>query len=408
MKARKWFRCFGINFRPIFYVLAVMVILGFARFLVVTRVDRRQGLKNKIAVTAGDTLRQQKPGSQRWLDKMLTGRWVPTKYTSQEMDELENFHKRAWKHHKIPVSLQREDKKCGNVSFPNLFWFRAVCDPRGGTPCCMNSFCVDKPVQECQCPECYDLRQPVHAEFSKWEPQDAAVQLTPFTREREVCRVLQNKTVYFIGDSFMRQVYTSALAMLRDGKPRHVIKDTVPLVNVTNCDKYFRYLAPCGYFLILDSLECNGTTRLSMRHLYRVTEVDRLFKAVRELNGTVNSWLVVGIGIHNLYNMTAIRQAAIDPMLKLLQNSKWPKLIWMAAQSPGLLKTGSEKRQQSQAILDYNEKLKSIFGPLGIPIMNFFQLTKGVFSFDGAHYGKGLNDVKVNILLNFLQQETTT
>ncbi|CAL1548450.1 unnamed protein product [Lymnaea stagnalis] len=398
MIVKKGTRFLFLNLRPLFTVLTLFGICAFVRHWLILRKERTEGYHSG----------PQNNWAQRWLDRVTTGRWVARNYTAHEMDELETFIGRVWSYYKIPLTLQREDKKCGNLTFPGLGWFRALCDPKGATPCCMNGLCVNDSVQGCQCPECYDMRQRIHAELASWEPYDTTIQLTQFTSEKDVCRVLQNKTVYFIGDSFMRQLYTSVLAMLRDAKPRHVIRNDVPLVNVTNCDKYYRFIADCRGYIIEDTQECTGTTTLRMKTVYQVTGADVVLNAVRELNGTVDSWMVVGLGGHDYYNMTAVRQTLIDPILKMLKNSKWPKLIWMAAHSVGLLKSGTEKRQQTQALLDYNEKLASIFSFREIPVLNFFQLTKGIFSFDGAHYGKGVNDVKVKILLNFLQRENKT
>lgn len=38
----------------------------------------------------------------------------------------------------------------------------------------------------------------------------------------------------------------------------------------------------------------------------------------------------------------------------------------------------------------------------GIPIMEFYNLTNGVMSFDGTHYGPGVNYLKGQIFLNYL------
>lgn len=161
------------------------------------------------------------------LEQMLEGHWTVGNYTSQELEELEMFIRHTREYHTLPATLQRDDKKCGNLNFPNHQWHRAVCNPIGATSCCKNNVCVNETVQECACNECYDMRQSIHAEFAVWTPDNASCKLQQFKTEEDVCRVLQNKTVYFIGDSFMRQLYTSMLAVLRDKKPRHVLRDDI-------------------------------------------------------------------------------------------------------------------------------------------------------------------------------------
>lgn len=38
----------------------------------------------------------------------------------------------------------------------------------------------------------------------------------------------------------------------------------------------------------------------------------------------------------------------------------------------------------------------------GIPVLDFFEMTKTVFSLDGTHYGLGVNEVKAQVFLNYI------
>lgn len=93
------------------------------------------------------------------------------------------------------------------------------------------------------------------------------------------------------------------------------------------------------------------------------------------------------------------------PLLKQASQSMWPKIVWSATHAPGLLKTPRVKSQSTESILKYNEKIRSILDVVGIPVFDTFKLTNGTVSFDGVHYGRGVNLAKAQIFLNYLLGE---
>ena len=124
--------------------------------------------------------------------------------------------------HGLPVGLQRPDLQCGNVTFGPyspvmhpLLWYRALCDPEGATPCCFRNRCRNRTEGQCVCRDCYDLRQAVQAEHATWRPAGAGCG-TERLSVGQVCRVLEGATLYFIGDSFVRHVFTALLLAARD------------------------------------------------------------------------------------------------------------------------------------------------------------------------------------------------
>ncbi|CAL1541559.1 unnamed protein product [Lymnaea stagnalis] len=124
-------------------------------------------------------------------------------------------------------------------------------------------------------------------------------------------------------------------------------------------------------------------------------------KLLKALQGRNDSWFIVGVGSHYFFNFEQVRNNILTPLLK--ETSPWPRVLWMAAQAPGTLKTPLEKRQQTPALLSFNEKVKVTLAGSDVAILNYFQLTNGTVSYDGTHYGKGVNDAKLQVLLNYLQ-----
>ncbi|KAI8779357.1 hypothetical protein BgiBS90_020339 [Biomphalaria glabrata] len=95
----------------------------------------------------------------------------------------------------------------------------------------------------------------------------------------------------------------------------------------------------------------------------------------------------------------------IDPLLAELAQSDWPKLIWYEPHSDGLMKSPNVPAQLGPNRIIYNNKVKDYMDQHNVSVLRFFNLTRPVVSYDGSHYGKGVNDVKLQILLNYLLEE---
>ncbi len=116
--------------------------------------------------------------------------------------------------------------------------------------------------------------------------------------------------------------------------------------------------------------------------------------------------LILGLGIHENYNSGKTTRTFLAPLLKFMLQTQqiWPRVLWTGPHAPGLLKTPRIPQQNYQHVLKYNQVVNQYLDSWGIPVFDTFNLTNGVMSFDGAHYGLGLNNVKVQILLNYIQE----
>ena len=354
------------------------------------------------------------------LADMLDGEWHRlSDIHEQAMQDLKLFLHTSRSQHSLPYGLQRQDGRCGNVSFDelegrmnNLHWFRALCDPDGDTPCCYENSCVAKAVAECRCDSCYDMRQSIDAEFSEWKPRRPDCHVTRVQSPEAACHVLKNMTVYFIGDSFVRHLYISLLDLLRLHTSYGPIKRFTPpgIIITQGCNhtanKQYPYLQMCAKHIDRDVRECGGDVRLKFMEHIRAEHTNLTLKAVREIQGKENSFLFIGIGIHDDFNTTKIIKELVEPLLSLLKtSSSWPRVVWSAMHAPGLLKTPRVPSQNRQSILRYNRDLRQLLGVWGVPVFDTFNLTDGTTSFDGAHYGKGVNDVKAQVFLNYVLEQ---
>lgn len=136
---------------------------------------------------------------------------------------------------------------------------------------------------------------------------------------------------------------------------------------------------------------------------------------VRTLLGTRGSVIVLSSGIFFKCNATDVI-SRIEPAVNFLKdiynvntlklqkgNIIWPHIIYVTPDVPGLLKASKFAQNQSRdSCGSFVDELKPYLDAQGIPILDFRQLTTGVHSYDGTHYGYGVNMMKVQMLLNYL------
>ncbi|KAK0056230.1 hypothetical protein Bpfe_014317 [Biomphalaria pfeifferi] len=336
------------------------------------------------------------------MNRMVIGHWVKHKdYSKEEKALINDALRKTLMHNAMPPSLQNKDKRCGNVILATNPYFRALCEPEGETPCCFNYMCVNKTIEQCQGPWSLDVRQLVQAEFATWVPDDPKCTVVDMMSVEKACQVLQNVTIYFIGESLTRQLYISALGLLRDN-----LYETHVLINnstaARNCHIHYRYSPPCKSHILFDSIECNGTTRIRFRQLVSPDDASDMLSQLRELLDVPNSFYVLGFGFHNRFQAEPVITKVFNPIFQKLANATWPKFIWLATHMPTMLQTTTSYMQQPPEILAYNAALKTVLSAHNVPVMDWTQLTANVMGIDNLHYGKGVNDAKAVILLNIL------
>ena len=87
-------------------------------------------------------------------------------------------------------------------------------------------------------------------------------------------------------------------------------------------------------------------------------------------------------------------------------NRTWPKLVISGYHHFGLLKTDVQNQGLKRA-KDFNDRISEFVRPEGVAFLDYFSLTKGVYSTDGTHFGMGANMWKAKILLNYLLELRT-
>ncbi|BFY99604.1 hypothetical protein BsWGS_02643 [Bradybaena similaris] len=356
---------------------------------------------------------EMKPSCPNVLDNMVVGRWVQDRPNQTEMAAVVEFNRIIQAVHGIPQTLQRKDKRCGNVNMVGtgkrgVIPFRALCDPNGSTPCCFENKCVFKDIEQCRCKGCYDLRQKLHAELSTWIPANQSCKITTFVGEEDACYVLSDLTIYFIGDSFMEQLYNALLTIVRRNKVYGPLRKETAEDIVKRCHRHHALTNPCLPYIDVSPNECNNTTLLRKTGQWKSAFINEILTHVKSLQRQRDSIVILGIGFHDNFDVSVIENKVLKPLLLILAETPWPKLIWLSTHSPGLMLSPNYRPRQSEHVVRYNLKVNDILRRRGISVLDFFEMTKSVMSVDGAHYGLALNDLKAQVLLNYILEMRTS
>ncbi|XP_046563324.1 uncharacterized protein LOC124272214 [Haliotis rubra] len=341
------------------------------------------------------------------LSHLLNGNWETRPLTEKEDKDILNFLSNVNVRYNFPSNYQRSDGLCGNVTHTGsktAEWIRALCDPKGTTPCCFNNKCVLKSVEECVCPDCYDMRNQKHAEYSTWIPSDPSHGYKQHSPQ-EACRILDGSTILFVGDSLVRHVYTAMLLIVTGNMKDGAMNANTPK-NVRNeCSGMYMFTEKlCRHQLNYSVRACNGTVHLELKYFFAASFGRNLKQMVTNLNN--KSIIFTGIGIHNHFNHTEVQKKFLLPTLSYIGKSKrlWPQFLWAASHAPSALKSPKVLTQSYESVKRYNSKMETFLKPLKVPIFNTFNMTDGMMSFDGEHYGLGMNVVKANVILSYLNE----
>ncbi|KAK6174645.1 hypothetical protein SNE40_017881 [Patella caerulea] len=341
------------------------------------------------------------------LDKMVYGYWNIIHLSKEQSLEMRTFLNDSRTQHGLPSSLQRDDLNCGNVSFPRhlsptITWFRALCDPYGKTPCCYNNKCFSRPIEQCKCSNCFDMRQPPHGEYSDFIPYDTRCKIRKYNYT-EACQLLDGATLYLSGDSYIRHIYTALLLFLRNNTFDGALKKGVSKAVHDQCTGMYMFTEKvCRVNLESDSKIpdlCGGKFKLMFNYFFSSDYGAGFANRIKTIQNKPKSLVVFGIATHDKFNVRNIENRYIEPVVKTMGNKTRPKLLWATPHSPGILNVGSRL-----TVFNFISQMEPILKKYKVPTFNTFNMTENMMSFDGNHYGLGINMWKIQILLNYIQE----
>ena len=122
------------------------------------------------------------------------------------------------------------------------------------------------------------------------------------------------------------------------------------------------------------------------------------------------SIIIFGVGLHDDLEYKTVQRLFLSSLARLMWwgagPSDWHQTIWVTPHLPGSLKPPRYKKQNTRRVKDYTQQTKEYLNHFHIPSLVTHDLTHGIHSFDGTHYGFGLNSQVAQILLTYLEKST--
>ncbi|XP_057315806.1 uncharacterized protein LOC130656882 [Hydractinia symbiolongicarpus] len=406
----------------LFLILVIAFVFKYygldVQFLLSIQLCKRQ-LSSHIPVLYMQQFGKPKPNKKKickYLKEATQGGWELkpdlTRYEKKERERLDIETRLAmdW-----PALLYRNDSRCGTQGPLTGYRLLAQCDPQSDKPCCHHSSgrCGNGP-EFCNCDECTDQRKFISAELGNWVPNTCTLKEVS---HNEACKFLSEKDVslVFIGDSLMRQFHTMMLLLLTDD----YLEGSIPFNATYNKKKLCRGEQQitnkvCSVEIVSKTTDelplnsvCGGKVNLKVDlvqdyHRTLITDVSNKLKSILNLE---NHWVIAGVGLHYQLDFNAVKKEYLDKVWNILGESKngWPKIIWIGIHGVhGFLRM--QTGQSNAKIQNFNKKVNKYWEERNVTVIETFNMSVGLKSYDGRHYGFGFNRLKVQVLLNYLYQ----
>ena len=261
--------------------------------------------------------------------------------------------------------------------------------------------------------------------MSEWQAEDPRCRWKHLNRS-EACDAIEKSRyneIYFIGDSFVRNMYMTMLTLLSDDPVRALWNKSMTETAKKKCIppqmlfwKACRKLTSSTDDLLNTDALCRGRPRhfrLFLRPYHSEKFAEDFLNVIKQLLGKKGSLILLSIGYHiqcssetaiNLFleaGFHAIRTyyARFKQKFKVM----WPQLIFLAPMSRSLLSPPEYSYLHNNELIDeYTKNMSRYCRQQSIPLIDFRLLGNNAHSFDGTHYGFAVNMMKNQIFLNFL------
>jgi len=332
-----------------------------------------------------------------------------------------------------PPLLYHGDLRCGSkYPLPRVIYKNntegyyldvpSQCDMLSDSPCCRDDvgWCGNGNMF-CNCETCIDYRQYIPAELAYWQSENGC-QITDISAKK-ACSILSSHftSVTFIGDSLVRHIFSSLLLLLTQNRESGALQTDIKEIDKAICSGENQFTdSACHKKLIMywkdikanpkycSNAEPGKKPILSFVEAYNTVHLPLASDELNQRLSEKNPLVILGIGVHDNFNYTKVINDYLSPIVDI-RNSKGANgiFIWLNTHSSGPLKPNQFRDVQgNRNIKIFNQALKEFCESKNILLMDTFNFTKGVHSFDGTHYGYEVNRLKTQVLLNSLQELT--
>ena len=293
------------------------------------------------------------------------------------------------------------------------------CDVLSNAPCCRDDvgWCGSGKAF-CDCKTCTDYRTYLPAELADWQTSDGCV--IPSIESQDACAILSKHftSVTFIGDSLVRHMFSALLILLTNDKKKGALRTDISQRAVELCADENQFVdSACHTKLAMNYADvkshktyCANLTNhnkplLSFVEAYSMKQSSLAIKTISEKLLETRPFILLGIGIHDSFDHSRVIAELLLPIVEL-RRSVWKDnstIIWLNTHASGPLKpTEFRERQGNEKIQVFNSMVQKFCEMNNLLVIDTFNFTTGVYSFDGTHYGFEINRLKTQILLNGL------
>ncbi|CAH1773227.1 unnamed protein product [Owenia fusiformis] len=346
---------------------------------------------------------------QGYLDCLTHGQWYKSEQRGKYLERMK------WIPNKDELTLPSGE--CGNKETVYQTFTsptrRALCHPSSDKACCYNNHCITKSVEDCKCQGCLDLRSRLHAEEHIWRPDDTNnCQIREYESEPAVCDMLEQKKVknlIFVGNSLIRHMWTGLLILLNGNLESGALLKSASSEDKVKCAFHMQFdLKFCRDLLIRDTTICNGKVKMAYQQRDRLSEIRASEKYIKSAKDFL---FIFTIGLHDHLNFAQTKET-LDQYFAALNFNKdrviknGSRIIWMTPHFPGLMLLPKylDNYQSPADIKKYSENMTDYLSEYKIPVMSTLQMTNHTFSWDGVHFGYGLNSQLAHIFLNYIHR----
>ena len=359
------------------------------------------------------------------LREMRNAKWRPRHdLQSGDKQRRRELDIRIRKLRGLPTILHRDDMRCGNMFVLDSSAFGAnipaFCDPRSRAPCCNHKIGLCGSGEEsCLCDRCVDFRNIVAAELNEFVPSSGCG-FQNFT-SKQACQLLSERvsSLSLIGDSLVRHFHNALLILFTDDRETGSLIKDLNKSDKELCSGEMQFVdggkAVCHGKTAQSILQlstgkfCQGQHKFlyCFHEFYNLAKADLALNEVRANLHKNNSVVAIGVGYHMGLNAAKVLNGYLKPILQLKEKerSHWPLIVWLTTHAHGSLKPVQYLPAQSNDVISrFNKDMRAFLEPVGVPVFDTFYLTLGVHSYDGTHYGIGVNMIKAQLFLNFLDE----
>lgn len=344
--------------------------------------------------------------------------------TQQSLTEVGIRKKRG-----IPIILHRSDLRCGGKPFLLYstdfgYPLPALCGVNGSAPCCNHAtkWCgIDR--SHCNCDRCTDFREEISAELFDWIPTFNGCKFTNFTSE-EACSLMSDRIsrLVLIGDSLVRHLFNALMILFTNDYQRGSLRlsgDHRMDHKMENCEGAMQFVdggTPSCHTKTLTSIPldtqrsfCRGHKKFDffLKEYYNMDKAPDILATVRQNLNKEKTIIAIGVGLHIDLNAAKVQKYIMEPVLEIKKSSGsiWPYILWISIHAHGSLKdTYYNIPSHNDRITHFNLDMEKYLSVFGIPVFDTFNLTRGVRSIDGTHFGMGINIMKAQLFMNFIKE----